>query len=58
MPAAGFEPAIPASERPQTYALHHTGNGTGKIIYHIFENTHTAKMTLVPVTLNIFQSTL
>ena len=36
MPAAGFELAIPASERPQTHALYpaHTGLGT-------WENTHT-----------------
>jgi hypothetical protein len=24
MPPAGFEPTIPASERPQTHILHHT----------------------------------
>jgi hypothetical protein len=27
MPPARFEPAIPANERPQTYALDHAANG-------------------------------
>ena len=40
------------------YALDRADTGTGKISYHIVENTHTAKMTLVPVRLNIFHSTL
>jgi hypothetical protein len=29
MPAAGFEPAIPASERPQTHVLDRTTAGIG-----------------------------
>ena len=29
----GFEPAIPAGERPQTYALDRTATGTGYIKY-------------------------
>ena len=29
MPPAGFEPAIPASERPQTQALDHAATGIG-----------------------------
>ena len=29
MPPAGFEPAIPASERPQTYALDRAPTGIG-----------------------------
>ena len=29
IPPAGFEPAIPASDRPQTYALDHTTTGIG-----------------------------
>jgi hypothetical protein len=29
MPSAGFEPTIPASERPQTHALDRAANGTG-----------------------------
>ena len=31
MPPAGFEPAIPAGERPQTYALDRTATGIGRI---------------------------
>ena len=30
--SAGFEPTIPASERPQTYALDRTATGIGIII--------------------------
>jgi hypothetical protein len=33
MPAAGFEPTIPASERPQTHALDRTATGIGKQSY-------------------------
>ena len=29
MPLAGFEPTIPAGERPQTYALDRVATGTG-----------------------------
>jgi hypothetical protein len=29
MPSAGFEPAIPATKRPQTYVLDHTATGIG-----------------------------
>jgi hypothetical protein len=29
MPPSGFEPTIPASERPQTHALHRAATGTG-----------------------------
>jgi hypothetical protein len=32
MPSAGFEPAIPATKRPQTYALDRADTGTGKEI--------------------------
>ena len=31
MPLAGFEPTIPASERPQTHALNGAATGSGKI---------------------------
>ena len=31
MPPVGFEPAISAGERPQTYALDSAATGTGKI---------------------------
>jgi hypothetical protein len=30
MPSAGFEPAIPAFKRPQTYALDFTATGIGE----------------------------
>jgi hypothetical protein len=30
---AGFEPAIPASERPQTYALERAATGIGGKLY-------------------------
>jgi hypothetical protein len=29
MPLAGFEPAVPASERPQTLSLDRSGTGIG-----------------------------
>ena len=29
MPPAGFEPAVPAVELPQTYALDHVATGIG-----------------------------
>jgi len=32
MPSAGLEPAIPAIQRPQTYALDRTAFGVGYII--------------------------
>jgi hypothetical protein len=31
MPPAGFEPAIPAGERPQTYALDRAATGIGVV---------------------------
>jgi hypothetical protein len=31
MPPVGFEPAIPASKRPQTYALDRAANGIGAL---------------------------
>ena len=31
MPPAGFEPAIPARERPQTHALDHAATGIGTL---------------------------
>jgi hypothetical protein len=32
MPPVGFEPAIPASKRPQTYALDRPGKGIGTVL--------------------------
>ena len=43
MPPAGFEPAIPASERPQTHALDRAATGIGRgvlvfiiIMYNVY----------------------
>jgi hypothetical protein len=38
MPPAGLEPAIPASERPQTYALDRAaiGIGQGQLYLYLF----------------------
>ena len=38
MPPAGFEPTIPAGERPQTYASDHAATGTGECLYTIYIN--------------------
>jgi len=35
MTPTGFEPAIPASERPQTHALDRTATGIGMYMYNI-----------------------
>jgi hypothetical protein len=32
MPSAGFEPVIPATKRPQTYALDYAATGIGNYI--------------------------
>jgi hypothetical protein len=40
MPPVGFEPAIPASARPQTHALDRAATGTG---FHITELVYTAQ---------------
>jgi len=32
MPPVGFEPKIPAGERPQTYALDRAATGTGHLL--------------------------
>ena len=32
MPPVGFQPTIPASERPQTHALDRAATGTGNVI--------------------------
>jgi hypothetical protein len=33
MPSAGFEPATPATKRPQTYALDRAATGIGAVLY-------------------------
>jgi hypothetical protein len=36
MPSAGFEPAIPATKQPQTYALDRAGTEIGSdVVYQI-----------------------
>jgi hypothetical protein len=35
MPPAEFEPTIPASELPQTYALDRSANGIGKPLVYV-----------------------
>jgi hypothetical protein len=37
MPPVGFEPMIPASARPQTYALDRAATGIGDIISNIMK---------------------
>jgi hypothetical protein len=34
MPSAGFKTAIPAFEKPQTYALDRTATGIGHFMYY------------------------
>ena len=36
IPPAGFEPAIPASKRPQAYALDRAATGTANFHYYLF----------------------
>jgi len=36
MPAAGFEPAIPASERPHNHALLHAATGVGPEVLKMY----------------------
>ena len=38
MPSTGFEPAIPANERPQTFALDRSATGIGIILLYIYIN--------------------
>ena len=35
MPPAGFEPTVPAGDRPQTYALDRAATDTGCVIIYI-----------------------
>jgi len=38
MPPVGFEPTIPASERPQTYALDRAATGNGRTKIYVTKN--------------------
>jgi hypothetical protein len=42
MPRKGFEPATPATKRPQTYALHCAATGIG-ILWNIYEGVETVR---------------
>ena len=42
MPPVGFEPTVPAVERPQTYALDRAATGTGTFKTLIHEKLYTA----------------
>jgi len=51
MPPAGFQPAIPASERPQTHALDRAATGIGSVSYSTmatqFQDTVTTTGTAI-----------
>jgi hypothetical protein len=53
MPSAGFEPAIPATKRPQTYALDSAATGIGAFstsyheIYKVLMHATGANVCLV-----------
>jgi hypothetical protein len=38
MPPVEFEPTIPASAWPQTYALYHAATGIGVCARHVYQN--------------------
>jgi hypothetical protein len=43
MPPEGFEPAIPANERPQTYALGRAATATGKSKYYSEDHSQSVR---------------
>ena len=47
MPPVGFEPAISAGERPQTYALDHAATGTGMYLFLYSSNCHNERIYIV-----------
>jgi hypothetical protein len=49
MTPAEFEPAIPASERPQTHALDRTATEVGRLhVYHYYKlKSHKQSVTLL-----------
>jgi hypothetical protein len=48
MPPEGFEPAIPGTERPQTFALGHAATGTGKTKYDSEEYRQSVRVVAPP----------
>jgi hypothetical protein len=55
MPRAGFEPATPATKRPQTYALDHAATGIGSFGSSICEivGSHVLTCVSTNVVLNL-----
>jgi len=58
IPSAGFEPAIPASERPQTYAIHRAATGTGEYLYIIEINFILQRFNIILFTDLFLHSTI
>jgi len=57
---AGFEPAIPAIERPQTHALERAANGSSKVLdfdykYHLFQKKKPSSLRSTIRHLTIFR---
>ena len=40
MPPAGFEPTIPASERPQTHSLDRAATGIGRLQHSLYKQAN------------------
>jgi len=52
MSPAGFEPTIPASERPQTYALDSAATGTG-YYYYIYPRKYLLALASINESLDV-----
>ena len=52
MPPTGFEPAVPASERPQTHALDRAATGIS-LLNNTSTNTTNTKYEIQNTTLNV-----
>ena len=53
MPPAGFEPTIPASERPQTYAFDRATTGTGDHRFTLDKEANVHPTEVFPLQKNI-----
>ena len=49
MPSVGFEPTIPAGERPQTYALDRAATGTGGETRYYYMKQESGSQAAKPV---------
>jgi hypothetical protein len=58
MPSAGFEPAITASERPQTYAIDRAAAGTGEYLYIMEINFSFQRLNIISSTDLFLHSTV